>query len=230
MRRMMISASVFACALAICGSGAQAVTLPFSEEFATDVSGWENNANAPLTWVASGGPDGSSFAQASFNYFGFSNPFGGGPVIFRASDSDNASGDAFVGDWLAAGVASVSAWVYQDTGVDLTYFLRVATAFNFPGAVIANPQTVQSGEWTLLTWAIDPTSALCTGETVTCAQALATVGNFQIGTSAPASLTSLDQAFTFGVDGVSLSAVPEPAALALLGAGAIGLIGMGRRR
>jgi hypothetical protein len=225
----MILSSVFASAL-IFGSSAQAVTLPFTEEFAIDVSGWENNANSPLSWVASGGPDGSSYAQASFNYFGFSNPFGGGPVIFRASDADNASGDAFVGDWLAAGVASVSAWVYQDTGVDLTYFLRVATAFNFPGAVIANTQTVQSGEWTLLTWAIDPASSLCTGETVTCAQALASVGNFQIGTSAPSELTGLNQAFTFGVDRVSLSAVPEPTALALLAAGALGLGWLGRRR
>ena len=41
----------------------------------------------------------ASFASTEFSYLGFTNPFGGGPVIFRAHDSDNASGDAFVGNW-----------------------------------------------------------------------------------------------------------------------------------
>src|SRR5690606_7835694 len=70
---------------ALFGAGsASALTLPFTEDFASDVSGWEDAGNAPLTWNEAGGPDGSSYASTTFSYLGFENPFGGGPVIFRA--------------------------------------------------------------------------------------------------------------------------------------------------
>jgi len=59
--------------------------------------------------------------------------------------SDDASGDAFAGDWLAAGVQQVSVSFFQDTGVDLTVFLRIATSFDFPGAAFDHPTIVPSG-------------------------------------------------------------------------------------
>lgn len=203
---------------------AAALTVPFTEEFVTDVAGWEDSINNPLTYVAGGGPDGSSYASTTFNYFGFVSPFGGGPVTFRGSDSDDASGDAFVGDWVAGNVLKVSAWVRQDTGVDLGFFLRVASAFNFPGAVISNTASVASGVWTEVSWDIDPLSANCTPEGTTCLGALQGVGNIQFGTDAPAALTGgLDQAFTLDLDKVTISAVPEPVAALLLNMGMLGL-------
>ncbi|MCL4684883.1 PEP-CTERM sorting domain-containing protein [Myxococcota bacterium] len=212
------------------GTASALTTLPFTEDFATDVAGWEDSFGAPLAFQPSGGPDGSSFASSDFNFFGFSSAFGGGPVTFRGNDSDDASGDAFVGDWLAAGVQQVSVFVRQETGVDLTVFLRVATAFNFPGAVFDNPTLVPSGQWTQLNFDIDPNSPLCTGEAVTCAEALANVGNLQFGTSAPLALTEVDQAFLLGLDQVTITAVPEPGTTGLLATGLAGLAALGRRR
>ena len=217
-------------ALVASASSASALTVPFTEDFTSNVSGWINTANAPLTFQASGGPDGGSHASTTLNYFGFSSPFGGGPVVFRAHDANNASGDAFVGNWVTGGVQLVSAWVKQDTGVDLTFFLRVATNFNFPGAVIGNTASVPSGVWTQVSWVIDPNDPGCQPETGTCASALASVGNLQIGTSAPSALTSQDVAFALAIDKVTISSVPEPGTALLAAFGLIGLGAFSRRR
>jgi len=200
---------------------ASAVTIPFSEDFDMDVSGWEDNASDPLFWESTGGPDGGAFASADFNYFGFSSPFGGGPVIFRASSADMASGNAFVGDWLNEGVMLVTAFVRHDAPEDLSFFLRVATSFNFPGAVINSTQSVAPNTWTQVYWTIDPNNPLCIGESVTCAEALEDVGNLQVGTNAPMSLTGLDQAFMLDIDKVTV--VPEPSVGLMLGAGLAGM-------
>jgi hypothetical protein len=221
--------SLAAALVALAAGSAQALTVPFVEDFAANGSGWVNNGFVPLTFNASGGPDGGSYASTSFNYFGFVPPMPGqGPVVFRGHNAFGASGGAFVGDWGAGGVTSASAWVYQDTGVALSYFLRVASPFNNNGAVFINTTQVASGVWTKLTWLIDPDSPLCIGEQTTCAVSLSNVGNLQIGTSAPSELTGLNQAFTLAVDKVAI--VPEPGTLLLLASGLFGLGALGRRR
>jgi hypothetical protein len=226
MRRLQ--STLAAALVALAAGSAQALTVPFTEDFTSTSAGWVNNGFAPLTFQASGGPDGGSHASTPFSYFGFVPPMPGqGPVIFRGHEAFDASGDAFVGDWLAGGVTQASAWVFQDTGVSLNYFLRIASPFNNNGAVFINTTPVQSGVWTQLTWTIDPNSMLCIGEQTTCAVSLANVGNLQIGTSAPSSLTSLNQSFTLAIDKVSI--VPEPGTLLLAASGLVGL-GVFRRR
>jgi hypothetical protein len=228
-RRLGLSALV-AAALTSSAGAASALTVPYTEDFPSNVSGWEDAINNPLGFVASGGPDGGSYASGTFNYFGFVNPFGGGPVTFRGQDEDNASGLAFVGDWIAGGVQSVSIWVRQNTTETLGYFLRVAGTANFPGAVIGSTTLVAPNSWTQVTFDIDPNNPLCTGEGVTCAQALANVAHLQFGTTAPAALTALNQPFTLDIDEVSISAVPEPSVALLLASGLAGLAWQSRRR
>lgn len=229
MRSRLALAAALTAALLTAGN-ASALTAPFTEDFTSDAAGWEDALNNPLTWNAAGGPDGSSYVSTAFNYFGFFSPFGGGPVTFRATASDDPSGGAFIGDWLGGGIAALSVFVRQETGVDLTFFLRVATNFGFPGAVIDNETVVPSGVWTRLVFPIDPDSPLCVVEGTTCAGALSNVGNLQLGTSAPAALTELDQAFVLAIDQVSLVPVPEPGSALLVGGSVLALAAAGRRQ
>jgi hypothetical protein len=222
-------AAVAALALASGAGAASALTVPFTEDFTTHVAGWENATNNPLSFVASGGSDGGSYASGTFNYFNFVGPFGSGPVTFRGQDEDNASGLAFVGDWIAGGVQTVSIWVRQNTTETLGYFLRIATSANFPGAVINSTTLVAPNTWTQVSFDIDPNSPLCTGEGVTCAQALANVAHLQFGTTAPAALTGLDQVFTLDIDKITISSVPEPTTMLLLAGGLAGLAWQSRR-
>lgn len=228
MRSKLAVAAAVVATFSMIGS-AKALTLGFTEEFATNVSGWENAGSSPLTWQAAGGPDGSSNASTPFNWFGFSNPFGGGPVIFRGASADNASGGAFIGNWLTGGVTTISAWFYQETGETLMPFIRFASSFNFPAAVINGTTPIPTNTWTEVVFDIDPNNPLCFGEGVTCAVALSNVGNVQFGTDAPASLVATDQAYYLAIDKIGINTVPEPATGMMLAAALLGL-GAARRR
>src|SRR5262245_59184191 len=74
---------------------AAAVSVPYVEDFSLDASGWVNSTSGALNWVASGGPDGGAYVATTAATVG-----GFGTIHFRANDSLNASGDAFVGNWI----------------------------------------------------------------------------------------------------------------------------------
>lgn len=208
---------------------AGALTVPFTESFDTSVSGWESSANAPLAFVASGGADGGGYASGRYNYFDYASGFGAGPIVLRASFADTPSGGAFIGDWIAGAVGTVTAMVRHDAPEALTFNLRLAQPANFPGAFFAGSISVPANVWTQVRWSLDPSAPNCTPETISCAAALTDIGTLQIGTSAPAGLIDDDFAYTIDVDQVSLSVVPEPGTALLFGLGLGGLAVTGRR-
>ena len=219
-------------ALLVAPSLALAVDVGFSETFDADVAGWEDNVNNPLGWVSTGGADGGGYASTTFNFLGYTNPFGGdgGPVTFRASFSDNASGGAFVGDWLTEGVGAIQMSFRHDAPEPLTLYLRVATRFNFPGAVLDQPVAVPSGAWTDVVIPINPFSPACTPEGYpNCAAAFSAVETFQIGVNASAGLIDDDFAYTLDLDRVTILPIPEPGTALLMGLGLAGL-SLGARR
>lgn len=211
------------------GAAANAVTIGFVEDFATDVAGWEDAVSNPLTPIESDGVDGGAYASTTFNYLGYTNSFGGGPVAFRGSFADSASGGAFVGNYLTEGVGAIRASFRHDAPEDLTIFMRVSSEFNFPGAVIAQTISIPANTWTEILFAIDPMSPFCIGEGVSCAAALSDVANIQFGTDAPAGLLDDDFAYTLDIDQVAVLPIPEPGTALLMSLGLIGLNLVGRR-
>jgi hypothetical protein len=203
---------------------ARAVVVPFTEDFPQDRAGWKDGFTQNPAWVASGGPDGSSYITVEFSYFGFVAAMPGqGPVLFRAQDEFDASGHAFEGDYLADGAAELRAWVRHDTGQDLTFFVRFANGFNFPGAIFEDDATVPSGAWTQISFDLDPASPLCSEETIPCEDVLGDMAHLQLSTDAPQILTETDAAFTIDLDRVEVRAVPEPGQALLAAAGALAL-------
>ena len=104
--------------------------------------------------------------------------------------------------------------------------MRIANSAGFPGAVFDSSTEIAPNTWTQVIF--DIATSPCTPETGTCASALTSVGNLQFGTSAPAALVKLDQAFTLDIDKITI--VPEPGSLILLGAGLAGFAALRRRR
>ena len=194
---------------------AGAVTVPFTEDFALNASGWVNNASGPLTWNAAGGPDGGSYVSTTLASIS-----GNGTIQFRANDSFNASGDAFVGNWISSGVSVLTAEVIHDAPVPVTFFFRFAGA----GAMVGFAPPVAPNTWTTISVTIDPSTLTPAGGTF--ATVMSNVVNLQVGVIAPAGLESIP--FTYGLDKVAI--VPEPATGALCALGLLGLAVQRRRR
>ncbi len=217
--------SVMACLL--CATAAtQAAVVPFTEDFATDNANWKDAAGADLTFVAVGGPDGSSYASgiASFAASNENDPL----TLVRGQDNFNSSGDAFVGDWISQGVTNFSVWVRHNAPMPLPMFTRFATSFNFPGAAGVEFAPVLPNTWTLLSFDITPVNPqiVYEGPASTFQSVFGSIGNLQVGVQVPAGMAGFTPPVTIDIDQPSI--VPEPASLALLALAGIGALN--RRR
>jgi hypothetical protein len=215
------SAVASAAALTWISSTAAAVTVPFTEHFPANSANWFNASGAsPLVWQTSGGPDTSSYAVGTFNFSALAG--GAGLALLRAQDEYNSSGNAFAGNWITAGVAAFQAYVRHNTGVDLPYFVRFSGPGNFPGGIGFAAVAVPSGVWTQITIPIGPAAPLTYEGPSSYGSVFGNLGHIQIGIQVPDSLAGVDQDFSFDLDQAQV--VPEPAAMALLLTGGIGLI------
>ncbi|MHC5023690.1 MAG: PEP-CTERM sorting domain-containing protein [Planctomycetota bacterium] len=220
------AAGAAACALAVAANGG--VTNPTVEEFDAGNANWIDGFNAPAGWSASGGPDGAGDAFIS-SVFNFSNSLEGDQVAtFRGLDANDASGDAFVGDWLANGVTEFSFYVRHDFTAPLNFFARIATPGNFPAAIGLDFTPVFPNTWTQITIDISESNPLIIleGGPGTFDAVFNNVGNLQLGLEVPAGLAGFGNDVTFDLDGVAITPAPGALAVFLLA----GVAGRRRRR
>lgn len=212
--------------LAATGVSANAGVTDFTETFNDGAANWLNGADLALSEVASGAKDGSAYVSTTLD-LNAAGPFG--LTIFRGEDSADASGDAFVGDYIAGGITTVSFDVRHNAGQDLDIALRLASPFNFPAIGVQSGGLVASDTWTTLTFDIDPSNPLLVVEPpftpADYASILSDIGNVQISSFRPAGLSS-PLVVDFDLDNVSIT--PTPSSAVLIGLG--GLVATRRLR
>ena len=206
-------------------ASAGAGVVSFTEDFEGGANGWLSGSFSGLSEVGAGALDGSAYVstQVDLNTAG---PFG--ITLFRGHDDFDASGDAFVGDYLAGGIDRISFDFRHNAGEDLGIALRVASSMNFPAFAVELAGPVASGSWTTLSFDLSFFNPLLTIEGAPTPQAfndiMAAIGNIQVSADRPDGLDS-EFLVDFDIDNVTIT--PAPSAVALLG---LGGLAMGRRR
>lgn len=212
-----------AVALASLAGQASAVVVPFTETFDT-TAGWTNTDFAQPTLVASGGPDGSSFISTRRSFANSS--AGSFEVLFRGEPSlipgitPDASGGAFIGNWIDAGVDNISFDIRHNGVAPVNFFVRIANVARFPGAIAVEFQPVFGGQWTTISLDLTPDSPnFVSFEGADYNAVFSNAGPVQIGIDAGA-LAGIPGDFTFELDNVTITPAPG-AAFALLAAGGL---------
>jgi len=214
-------------AVSVAALPAMGATVPFVEDFVADTAEWRDAASGPLTWIPSGGPDSSSYAQGTFNFVSTASDTD--VVVIRAQDEFNSSGNAFVGNYLTEGVAEFRIFVRHFAPEPLTFFVRFSGPANFPGAVAVNFSPVFPGTWTQISIPIiasNPQFVSFEGQDFN--SVFSNIGHIQLGVSVSDTLAGVDQVIPFEVDQAELlEGPPVPAASewGLIAMTLIGLIG-----
>ncbi len=218
-------------------AGTAVAAPPFSEDFSSGTAGWRfTTANAvPLEAVGSGGPDGGAYIRNNLASLTGSVQSPNTILLFRAHKTYAGIDLGYTGDWVAAGVKAVTAFVRHNAPEPLGFVARFAPETNFPGAFYATSPLVQPNVWTQVYFNVTPGSPQNqTFEGGTYQQVFqgfdnSGIGNMQFGVSIPAALNGTGP-YVFEFDKVNVSPTPEPGAglLAALGAAAVGMFA--RRR
>lgn len=209
---------------------APGVTVPFTETFDLGDSNWLNGDSSAPTWHASGGIDDSGYISWTAPEFtsagGFGDPL---KLMFRGNNAADASGDAFVGDWLSGGVIALSLSVRHNYTTDLNFYARLAGTGG-GGASLANDEelfSIAPNTWTTITILITNSNPPFTSYgSSTFNGVFSNIQNLQFGLYLPDETTFTD--LRMDIDNVSI--VPEPTTSVLLIMAALGVAGVALRR
>ncbi|MEM9227770.1 MAG: PEP-CTERM sorting domain-containing protein, partial [Verrucomicrobiota bacterium] len=205
----------------------------FTETFSTDDSDWLNGASGTPTYNATGGVDNSGYISYSVPDFNSGvGPFPGSDplaLFFRGNATNDASGDAFVGNWITSGVETFSVAVRHNYSTSLNFYARIAS-FGGAGASSANNALyeVAPNTWTTITFPITDTNPpFASYGSSSFAGVFSNIQNLQLGYYLPAS-TEIE-GLVVGLDNVSVL-VPEPQTYSLMfGLMVLGLVALRRR-
>ncbi|MEM7754034.1 MAG: hypothetical protein AAF297_00180 [Planctomycetota bacterium] len=229
---MIQSAVVTAAAAGLVGTAIASVS-PFTETFDT-AANWAGSDFQPLTEVATGGLDGSSYVSTTGNFQNVdpTTDEGSFQVLFRGEPSflpgivPDASDGAFIGDYIDAGIETISLDVRHDGVAPVNFFVRIANVNRFPGAVAVFFVPVFAGSWATIEIDISADSPnFVSFEGQDYDAVFSNAGVVQVGIDARP-LAGIPSDFTFDVDNVSIN-VPTPGAFAAV---ALGGFAAARRR
>jgi hypothetical protein len=191
-------------------------SLPFIEDFASNNANWLNGSSVNATWLPAGGVDDGAFIRST----GTVNATGFGTIVFRGNANADASGDAFVGNWITGGVSSFSTFVRHDAPMNLNVYARLDAGFGRAGSSV--DFTVTPNTWTQLSVPIvDSTSSFQSYGGGNFTSVFGNILNIQIAMSATQNATLDGQTYTIDIARVSM--VPEPGSLMLLTSGLLAI-------
>ncbi|MEM9384844.1 MAG: VPLPA-CTERM sorting domain-containing protein [Pseudomonadota bacterium] len=204
----------------------------FTETFNTDDSNWLDGTSQTPIYNATGGIDDSGFISYLAPPFnsgggGFGDPL---LIMFRGNDANDASGGAFVGDWLASGVTSFSVAVRHNADTALNFYARLA-GFGGAGASLSNDSIfeIAPDTWTTISFDIvDSDPPFVSYGSSTFEGVFSNILNLQLGLYLPEN-TDFDS-LMLDLDNVSITAVPLPAAAWLFVSGLVSLLAGARRK
>lgn len=203
------------------------LSIPFTETFDTDDSNWLNGDSTAPTWQSSGGIGNSGYVSWIAPDFTSSGGYGDPlKIMFRGNNANNASGDAFVGNWISNGVTSLSVSIRHNYSTDLNLYMRFA-GMGGAGASTANVYTATPNTWTTILIPITESNPpFYSYGSSDFNGVFSNIQNLQIGLYLPDGVAF--SGLRMDVDNVSV--VPEPATSAILIATAFGMALIAPRR
>lgn len=219
-------------ALSLALPGSALAVSSFTETFDTNDANWLDGDSGVPTYSATGGVGNSGYISwnpvPDFNSGpgGFGDPL---KITFRGNGSNNASGGAFVGDWLSSGVTEISLAIRHNNASPLNLYARLNSGFG-AAASIGNglaSTLIAPNTWTTITIPITDTNPpFVSYGAGTFNSVFSNMNDLQFGLYLPANTEF--SGLVVDLDNVSIVAVPEPGTLGLMSLGLLGLV-LGRR-